>query len=104
MQSAASTTDDAALVAALKAGGSRREAAVRQLHAELGERLRGFFTRHELDAATAEDLLQETFLKLLRGIGGFRGDSPLRAWLWTIARNELRMHWRAAARREDGTE
>ncbi len=35
-----------------------------------------------------EDIVQNTFLKAMRGIAGFRGDSSIRTWLFTIARNE----------------
>lgn len=39
------------------------------------------------DAAEAEDLLSETFLRALRGAVAFRGDSSVKTWLFTIARN-----------------
>ena len=35
----------------------------------------------------AEDLVQETTLRALRGFEGFRADGPIRAWLLTILRN-----------------
>ena len=35
----------------------------------------------------AEDLVQETTLRALRGFDGFRADGPIRAWLLTILRN-----------------
>lgn len=35
----------------------------------------------------AEDLVQETTLRALRGFGSFRADGPIRAWLLTILRN-----------------
>ena len=35
----------------------------------------------------AEDALQETLLAAWRGIGGFKGRSPLRRWLYSIATN-----------------
>lgn len=39
------------------------------------------------NAADAEDLVQETVLKALRGWAGFRPGSNARAWLLTILRN-----------------
>jgi len=96
--------DDQTIVADLKAGGDRRARAVKRLYGELSGPLRALFRRKGLDDTAAEDLLHETFINLLRGIGGYRGESPLRAWAWAIARNEMRMYWRAAERREDPEE
>ncbi|MBS6956353.1 MAG: sigma-70 family RNA polymerase sigma factor [Enterocloster asparagiformis] len=36
----------------------------------------------------AEDILQSTFLQVIKGITGFRGDSSVKTWIFTIARNE----------------
>lgn len=36
----------------------------------------------------ADDVLQNTFIKVWRNIGGFRGDSSLKTWLYRIATNE----------------
>ena len=38
------------------------------------------------DAATAEDVVQETFLRAFRAFPGYQGGSP-RAWLFAILRN-----------------
>ena len=35
-----------------------------------------------------EDIVQNTFIKAIKGIGHFRGDSNVKTWLFTIARNE----------------
>jgi RNA polymerase sigma-70 factor, ECF subfamily len=35
----------------------------------------------------AEDALQETLLRAWRGLGGFKGDRPIRPWLYRIATN-----------------
>ena len=39
------------------------------------------------DREAAGDLLQETFLQAMLGIGRFRGESSVRTWLFAIARN-----------------
>lgn len=40
------------------------------------------------DKYIAEDITSETFLKAIKAIDKFRGDSPLRIWLCQIAKNE----------------
>jgi RNA polymerase sigma-70 factor, ECF subfamily len=48
-------------------------------------------SRRELTA----DLTQQTFLKALLALGKYQPRGlPFRAWLFRIALNELRMHWR----------
>jgi RNA polymerase sigma-70 factor (ECF subfamily) len=39
------------------------------------------------NASDAEDAVQEAFLKLYRGLGGFKGDSALSSWLYRILVN-----------------
>src|SRR5258706_15518916 len=39
------------------------------------------------DAGEAEDLVQEAYLKGLRGFGGFHGGAGIRAWMFRILRN-----------------
>lgn len=39
------------------------------------------------DSVEAEDLVQETFLKALRGFGGFEPGTNFRAWIFRILRN-----------------
>jgi RNA polymerase sigma-70 factor (ECF subfamily) len=51
------------------------------------------------DAEEAADLMQETFLRALKAIGGFRGDSDLKTWLYRIAINESRNKFRWWKRR-----
>jgi RNA polymerase sigma-70 factor (ECF subfamily) len=50
------------------------------------------------DAVAAEDIVQEAFLRALRGFEGFRGSSP-KAWLYAIVRNCF-FSWAASNRRQ----
>ena len=36
----------------------------------------------------AEDVMQDTFVKIFLGLNGFRGDSALSTWIYRIAMNE----------------
>ena len=46
------------------------------------------------DADLAEDLTQETFLKIWRHPPELRGERPLKAWVFKVARNEFLQHQR----------
>jgi RNA polymerase sigma-70 factor (ECF subfamily) len=58
-------------------------------------RLEAFILR-ACKRSVAEDLLQETLVKIARNLDGFRGESEIqfRAWCYKIARNMLRDHFR----------
>ena len=51
------------------------------------------------NAEEASDLTQDTFLRALRSIRGFRGGSELKTWLFRIAINESRNRFRWWKRR-----
>jgi RNA polymerase sigma-70 factor (ECF subfamily) len=46
-------------------------------------------------AQDAEDAVQETFLRALRALPGYRGEAPVRAWLFRIAVN-ICLDWKRA--------
>ncbi len=79
--------DDRALVETLRSGDPRAPGLLfDRFHGVVfGLCLR--MMRHRQDA---EDLVQETFLRALGGIGGFDLDRPLRPWLLGIAANRCR--------------
>ncbi len=43
---------------------------------------------------TADDLFQETWLRVVRSAGSFRGDAKISTWLFQIALNQCRDHIR----------
>lgn len=49
--------------------------------------------------ATADDILQETFVEVIRSVGRFRGDSSLATWIRRIAVSKSLMHMRTAWQR-----
>jgi len=46
----------------------------------------------------AEDLAQEIFFRAFRGLSGYRGDAPARAWLAAIAHNAIKNRYRFRGR------
>src|SRR4249919_1272762 len=55
-------------------------------------------TRNPTDA---EDLVQETYLRALRGFAGFKDGTNLKAWLYRILTNTFINGYRAKRRRPD---
>ena len=56
--------------------------------------LRGFLVGQVGEPATADDLLQDVFLKLHRRVGDLKEQTSPRAWLYQVARNTVVDHWR----------
>lgn len=52
-----------------------------------GPKIYRFILNKVKNPATAEELLQEVFLRVLRKHDGFRGEAKVTTWLFTIARN-----------------
>jgi RNA polymerase sigma-70 factor (ECF subfamily) len=67
--------------------GAQAEADVVQAYAEWHDDLFGFLTSATRDREIAEDLLQETFLRLVRETQAGRTPDNIRAWLYRVASN-----------------
>jgi RNA polymerase sigma-70 factor, ECF subfamily len=76
--------DDDELIAALAAGD---EEALRELFGRHAPWLAGRL-RAALPPPDVEDVLQETFLAVWKGAGGYRPRGTPQAWIWVIARNQ----------------
>lgn len=66
------------------AGRGDRAALTRLIRATQGDVWR--LCAHLADLGSADDLAQETYLRAIPALRGFRGDAPVRTWLLTIAR------------------
>ncbi|MGN0233361.1 MAG: RNA polymerase sigma factor [Bacteroidaceae bacterium] len=80
-------TDERLLISRLKDPRTREQAftlLIQQYQETLYMVIRGILKSH----ADTDDALQNTFIKAWGAIEGFRGESRLSTWLYSIARNE----------------
>lgn len=67
---------------------AEKETAFRELVTQYKERLYWQIRNMVLDHDDADDVLQNTFIKIFRNINSFKGDSKLHTWMYRIAANE----------------
>lgn len=87
---------DEALMRRYQSGDASAFAALMRRH--LG-RLFNFIARHTGNKATAEDLSQEVFMRVVERAADFKHEARFTTWLYTIARNQCIDHLRKAALR-----
>jgi RNA polymerase sigma-70 factor (ECF subfamily) len=73
------------------------DARARSAHVELEARLRPFLSRR-VPASDVDDVLQNVFLRVQRGLPGLRDDERFGPWVYTVARNAIADHRRDRAR------
>ena len=81
-------TDEGALVHGLKSEGRPRELAFAKLVDLYQERIYWHIRRMVHYHEDADDVLQNTFIKIYKHIDRFQGDSKLFTWIYRIATNE----------------
>ena len=87
---------DAELVARGRNGDDAALGALVTRHHAAAYRVAVSITR---DEDTAQDVVQDAFLKAFRALEGFRGDAGFRTWLLTITANEARGALRKSKRK-----
>ncbi len=85
--SAATPADGTALLAGLRAGD---ETAFQELVATHSPMLMRIALMHVPSRAVAEEVVQETWLAVLEGVGRFEGRSSLKTWITSILLNTAR--------------
>jgi len=93
--------DDRALVDALRAGEPHAPRLMVERFQSVVFALCLRMMSHRQDA---EDVMQESFVRALRGLAGFDGDRPFRPWLLGIAANRCRTALAKRARRPSLTD
>jgi len=78
-------------------------AAFGQLYQRYVDRVYSFVVFRVRDKPLAEDLTQDVFLQVLRGLDAFDWRGSLAPWLLRIARNTVIDHWRRMGRRPERT-
>ncbi|AUC14524.1 RNA polymerase subunit sigma-70 [Tenacibaculum sp. SZ-18] len=80
-------TEETTLVLQLQ-NAATKEAAFRTLITQYKERLYWHIRKIVIVHDDADDVLQNTFIKIFRNIDSFKGDSKLYSWMYRIATNE----------------
>ena len=83
---------DEDLLAAYAMGDARAFAELYERHERAVFR---FFLRQGAATSTADDLLQETWLAVVRNAATFEPRAKFTTWLYTVARSKMIDHWRA---------
>jgi RNA polymerase sigma-70 factor (ECF subfamily) len=86
---------DSQLIDACRRGES---VAFRELFERYKDKVYSVALRYSGDAETAQDIAQDTFVKLFAAIGGFRGDSSFDSWLYRMVVNSCFDHKRRTRR------
>jgi RNA polymerase sigma-70 factor (ECF subfamily) len=63
--------------------------------------LRAFIAKRVADESEAEDILQEVFLRIHRGLEDLKDPGRVMPWIYRIARHAIIDHYRAPARRRE---
>lgn len=84
-------TDDRILVERLRSGDP---GAIDEIVERYKRPVYAFIIRMIGNRDTADDLFQETWLRVVRSAGSFRGDAKISTWLFQIALNQCRDHIR----------
>jgi RNA polymerase sigma-70 factor (ECF subfamily) len=78
-----------------------RETGFRHLVIKYQQRLYQVIRRQVTSHEDADDVLQNTFIKIFRHLGGFEGRAGLYTWMYRIAINETNNHHKARERRKE---
>ena len=94
---AAALADDGQLIAACRRGEAR---AMEMLYHQYKRRVFGMAHRI-VGASDSEEVAQEVFVRVFRGLASFRGDSALSTWIYRLTVNAALSHLARRGRRHE---
>jgi RNA polymerase sigma-70 factor, ECF subfamily len=74
------------------------DAAARNTWSDLDAKLRPFIARRVRSPMDVDDVVQDVFLRMQRGLAGLRDDERFGPWVYQVARSAIADHHRIAAR------
>lgn len=90
------------IIRLIRSGGKETQAGCKALYDIHAQHMLSFFIkRGRVSSDEAWDVLQETFVKILKGVKTFSREEKAKAWIWRIARNCLIDHFRKHSRYKD---
>ncbi|WLD95477.1 sigma-70 family RNA polymerase sigma factor [Alkalihalobacillus sp. AL-G] len=75
---------------------STAAAVIEEAIREYGKQLTNFAFSYVKDWTTAEDIVQDSFIKAFRKYDSFKGESSLKTWLYRIAANQCKDYLRSS--------
>ncbi|HEU4730468.1 MAG TPA: sigma-70 family RNA polymerase sigma factor [Kofleriaceae bacterium] len=96
-RTSATLTDDAHLISACRRGEAR---AMEMLYHQYKRRVFGMAHRI-VGTSDAEEVAQEVFVRVFRGLATFRGDSALSTWIYRLTVNAALSHLARRGRRHE---
>jgi RNA polymerase sigma-70 factor (ECF subfamily) len=82
-------------------GGIDMEAHVQEMWQDIHVALRSFIVKRVANEAEADDIVQDVWLKMQRGLDGLKDQNRLISWTYQIARHAIIDHYRAPDRRRE---
>ena len=82
-------------------GGVGMEAEAQEIWRQIQDNLRLFIAKRVANEAEVDDIAQDVWIKIQRGLDGLKDQSRLIAWIYQIARHAIVDHYRAPGRRRE---
>lgn len=82
-------------------GGVGMEADAQEIWQQIHNGLRAFIAKRVANEAEVDDIVQDVWLKMQRGLDGLKDQSRLISWIYQIARHAIIDHYRAPGHRRE---